>query len=124
MEISTHDRDVLRRLAEEQAQIAALPVHKEKAEMWRRLNQLEAVRPMVWINEICWNEMNIDDELTLQTRNPWAQGVETGLRQLIYQWKHLPADMIVDDYFACPLVIHSTGFGLSEDVDIAKTDET
>ena len=32
--------------------------------------------------------------------------------------------MIVDAYIACPLVIHSTGFGLREDVDIVKTDET
>lgn len=119
-----HDRDVLRRLVETQAKIAALPVHKEKAEMWRMLNQLEAVRPMVWINEICWNEMNVDGELTLQTSDAWAQQIETGLRQLIYQWKHLPADMIVDNYLTCPLVIYNTGFGLVEDVDIVKTDET
>ena len=119
-----HDRDVLRRLVETQAKIAALPVHKEKAEMWRKLNQLEAVRPMVWINEICWNEMNVDGELTLQTNDTRAQQIETGLRQLIYQWKHLPADMIVDNYLTCPLVIHNTGFGLVEDVDIVKTDET
>jgi hypothetical protein len=124
MDISMHDRDVLRRLVEVQAEIAALPVHKEKAEMWRKLNQLEAVRPLVWINEICWNEMNVNDELTLQTVDPWAQQIEMGLRQLIYQWKHLPADMVVDDFLTCPLVIHNTGFGLVEDVDIVKTDET
>lgn len=124
MDISMHDRDVLRGLVEAQAKIAALPVHKEKAEMWRKLNQLEAVRPMVWINEICWNEMNVDGELTLQTNDTRAQQIETDLRQLIYQWKHLPADMIVDNYLTCPLVIHNTGFGLVEDVDIVKTDET
>src|SRR5674476_714863 len=106
MDISMHDRDVLWRLVEAQAKIASLPVHKEKAEMWRKLNQLEAVRPMVWINEICWNEMNVDGELSLQTQDTWAQQIETGLRQLIYQWKHLPADMIVDNYLTCPLVIH------------------
>jgi hypothetical protein len=32
MTISQHDRDILRRLAEQQAQIAALPVHKEKSD--------------------------------------------------------------------------------------------
>jgi len=45
MKITAKDRDVLRRLAEEQAGIAALRVHREKAEMWRRLNDLEPVRP-------------------------------------------------------------------------------
>ncbi len=124
MTISQHDRDILRRLAEQQAQIAALPVHKEKSELWRKLNDLELVRPLVWINEIPWNEMNVDEELTLQTSDPWAREIETGLRQLLYQWRHMPADMIVDDYITCPLVIHSTGVGLLEDVDIVKTDET
>ena len=124
MNITAKDCDILRRLAEEQARIAALPVHREKAEMWRRLNDLEPVRPMVWINEIPWNEMNVGDELTLRCEDAWAREIELRLRQLLYQWRHMPADMIVDAIIPCPLVIHSTGFGLREDVDIVKTDDT
>src|SRR5450759_2403953 len=124
MRVSTKDRDILRRLAAQQAQIAALPIHQEKAELWRRLNDRQPVRPMVWINEICWNEMNVDGELTLLCQDLWAQEIELGLRRLLYQWRHLPADMVVDDYISCPLVIHSSGFGLKEDVDIVKTDAT
>ena len=30
--------------------------------------------------------------------------------------------MVVNDYIDCPLVIHSTDFGIHEDVDVAKTD--
>lgn len=120
--ISPHDRDILRRLAEQQAEIAALPVHREKAALWRRLNDLEPVRPLVWINEIPWHEMNVDDELALQCTDDWARQVETGLRQTLYQWRHMPGDMIVSDYLACPKVIHSTGFGIAEDVDIVRTD--
>ena len=37
---------------------------------------------------------------------------------------HLPGDMVVSDYLACPLAIHSTDFGIIEEVDIARTDET
>ena len=44
--ISSHDFDVLRKLGEAQAQIAALPIQKEKAELWRKLNDLEPVRPL------------------------------------------------------------------------------
>lgn len=124
MSISQEDKDILRRLAEQQAGIAALPIHKEKAELWRRLNDLEPVRPLVWINEIPWNEMNVDGELTLQTSDPWAREIEVELRQRLYQWRHFPADMIVDDYLACPLIINSTGFGITNDADILKTDET
>jgi hypothetical protein len=78
---------------------------------------------MVWINEIPWHEMNVDNELTLQTKDPWAQQVETALRRRLYQWRHMSGDMIVNDYIMCPLVIHNTGFGISEDVDIVRTDE-
>ena len=123
MRISQRDKDILRRLAEQQAAIAAQPVHREKERMWCKLNQLEPVRPLVWINEIPWHEMNVDGELTLQAADPWARSVETDLRKLLYQWKHMPGDMVVDGYLPSPLVIHSTGLGLSEDVDIVKTDE-
>lgn len=121
--LEPREKEVLRRLVADLASIADLPVHREKAELWRRLNDLESVRPMVWINEIPWHEMNVHDELTLRTQHPWAREWETTLRQTLYQWRHLPADMIVSEFIECPLAIHSTDFGIIEDVDLAKTDE-
>jgi hypothetical protein len=123
IKLQQDEKEVLRRLVAELAEIAALPVHREKAELWRRLNDRESARPMVWINEIPWHEMNVNDELTLRARHPWAREWETTLRQTLYQWRHLPADMILSDFIECPLAIHSTDFGILEDVDLAKTDE-
>ena len=123
VKLSPRDKDVLRRLAGEIAGIAALPVHKEKARLWRKLNDLDSERPMVWINEICWHEMNVGGELTLSTEHPWAQEQEREMRRTLYQWRHLPADMIVNDYLTCPLAIHSTDFGIIEDVDVVTTDQ-
>ena len=124
IDLSPNDTVVLRRLASEVAEIAALPIHREKARLWRDLNDLRSQRPMVWINEICWHEMNVDDELTLQTEHPWARDQEQDLRRTLYQWRHMPSDMIVNDFIACPLAIHSTDFGIMEDVDVVKTDAT
>ena len=42
--LSEKDRTILRDLAKQKAEIASLPVHKEKAELWRKLNRLETVR--------------------------------------------------------------------------------
>ena len=120
--LTEHEKTVLRKLASEISKIASLPVHREKVRLWTLLNDLKSVRPMVWINEIPWHEMNVNDELTIRTTNPWAQELEQKLRRLIYQWKHLPGDMVVNDYLECPLAIHSTDFGIIEDVDIVKTD--
>lgn len=116
------EKDVLRGLGERIAEISSDPVNGERAELWRDLNDLKSPRPMVWINEIPWHEMNYNDELTLRTEHPWARDLETKLRREIYQWNHMPGDMIVNDYIECPLVIHSTDFGIVEDVDIAITD--
>jgi hypothetical protein len=117
------DKDILRRLGEELATAAALPVHKEKAALWTRLNDLQSARPMVWITELPWHEMNVNEELTLRCTDPWARSQEENLRRTLYQWKHTRADMVLDDYLACPLVIHDTGFGIEEDVDIVQTSE-
>jgi hypothetical protein len=118
------DREVLRSLASQLAEAAALPVHREKARLWQKLNDLESERPMVWINEVCWNEMDVDGELTLSTRHPWAQEQERDLRRTLYQWRHLPGDMILNDYLTCPLAIHSSDFGIIEHVDIVTMDTT
>ena len=116
------ETDVLRKLATEWAAISSLPVHKEKAKLWQKLNDLESERPMVWINEIPWHEMNYNDELTLRCKNEWARSQEDFMRKTIYQWNHMPGDMIINPWLDCPLSIHSTDFGIIEDVDLALTD--
>lgn len=114
--------ETLRSLGREIAVIAADPVNAERTLLWARMNDLKQVRPMVWINEIPWHEMDVDVELTLRTRNPWARGLETNLRRTVYQWRHMPGDMVVNPWIECPLAIHSTDFGIVEDVDVARTD--
>jgi len=108
-----HDREVLRPLAEQFAAIAALPVHREKARLWGKVNDLRSERPMVWITEIPWHELIEDNaELMVQCRAPWARAVELDLRRQLYQWRHMPVDMIFSDYVPCPIAWSSTGFGL------------
>ncbi len=122
MDITPLERDVIRKLAQEQASIAALARHQATAQDWRRLNRLEAGRPLLWINEVCWHEMDMDGELTLVCRHPLLRRVETELRRTLYQWKHLPGNMVVEPVFYLPLVIEDTLFGIREDVEIAATD--
>ncbi len=122
IKLTDYEKDILKGLASQKAEIAGLSIHKEKAKLWTQLNDLESVRPMVWINEIPWHEMNVNEELTLKCSHPWARQLEDTLRKELYQWRHLPADMIVSPYIECPLQIHSTDFGIKEQVDIATTD--
>jgi hypothetical protein len=120
--LAADERDCLKALGAELARIASDPVNAERAELWRRLNDLDPVRPMVWINEIPWHEMDSGAELALRCRDPWARGLETEMRRTIYQWRHMPGDMVVNPWIECPLAIHSTDFGIVEDVDIVRTE--
>ena len=100
---------ILRRLAGQVAEIAALPIQRENADLWRRLNRVERVRPPVWINEICWSEI----DLGLQCQDEYCRSLETELCQTLYQWRHLPVDMVVDGFVRCPLVIRDSGHGIT-----------
>ncbi len=122
MDITHLERDVLRRLTQEQASIAALPRHKSTVQDWQRLNRLEPGRPLLWINEVCWHEMDFEGELSLTCRHPLLRRVEMELRRNLYQWKHFPGDMVVEPVFYLPLVIEDTLFGIREEVEIASTD--
>lgn len=116
--VSDNDRSILRRLAERTARIAALPVHSATTREWRRLNSLQKGRPLVWINEIPWHEINVNDELTLQCDDDFCRGVEWQLRATIYQWEHMRADMIVEPMFYSGLAIGDTGFGIQEEGEL------
>ena len=116
--ISAHDRTMLRELAARQAEIASQPEQEATAEKWRRLNELQAGRPLVWLNDIPWEEMNVDDALTLQTETEWCRQVESALRQTLYQWDHLRGDMVVDAVFYSPKIIEDSGFGITEKLDM------
>ncbi len=120
---SKKDKQTLRELGREVARIGSLPIQEERKSMWARLNGLDAVKPMVWFSDVCWNEMNVYDELVLRTSSPFCQRIESELRQVIYLWKHMPGDMVVDPIIYSPLTIHNTGIGLDIEEDIVKTDE-
>ena len=109
--ISREDKRMLRELGSEVAGIGSLAVQKEKRDMWSRLNRLEAVKPMVWFSDMCWNEMDVNDELVLKTSSLYCRRIETELRQTIYRWHHMAGDMVVDPVVYSPLAVHNTGIG-------------
>lgn len=123
LELPAEDVHTLRELAKKYAEIASLPVQKERKRMWSRLNGLQKVRPLIWLNEICWHEMDVNDELKLRTRSELCRRIETELRKTIYQWEHLQGDMVVEPVFYSPYILSNTGFGISPVADVAETEK-
>lgn len=120
--ISTNERTILRKLAARVAEIAELPVQEETRALWKRLNGLDQQRPMVSIDQIPWQEINVEDELTLQTTDGFARLLEWRLRETIYRWKHMRADMVVEKYIDVPKAITDTGYGIRTDEEAASYD--
>ncbi len=114
MIFTNHDRTILRHLIDQKVAIASQPIQEKNRAMWVRLNRLEPVKPMVWINEVCWPELAAEEELKIQTRDPFCQQLETELRRELYQWHHFPADMVVENIIYSPIVICDSGFGIEE----------
>ncbi|HYA44392.1 MAG TPA: hypothetical protein VED59_02215 [Acidimicrobiales bacterium] len=121
-EVTPDDRTVLRGLGGRLAELATLRVQEATAANWRALNGLRSVKPMVWIDEVPWHEMDVDGQLRLESTSEWARYHEQEIRRLIYQWDHMPADMVLEPAVYSPLVVHNTAFGLTEDVEVAITD--
>ena len=118
------DKEIIRRLAGEVAAIAALPVQEQKRAMWRKLNGRKPVRPMVTIDQVCWNEMNVDDELTLRCQDAECRRYEDSLRKTLYQWRHFPVDMVVEPFVRVPKAVNNSGFGVNVKEEIAVGDPT
>jgi len=124
MNITKKDISILRELARQKEEISANLLQQENIQSWTCTNVLKSSKPPIFIDEIPWHEMNIDNELTLQTESPFCKEVETRLRREIYCWKHMPGNMVVTPVIECPLIVHDSGFGIYEDVDVVKTDES
>lgn len=124
MPFSAQDKEVLRRLAAEYMEFALLPVQKEKVELWKALNRGKMVRPMITIDQLPWNELNVNDELTLQVSDPFWRAFEDNLRKQIYKWKHFPVDMVLDPFLTIPLSVTYSGYGLQAEVEKLNYDST
>ena len=94
------ERDRIRSLAGRIAALAAHPREAQKIAAWRKLNDLEPERPLLWITEIPWGEiLDKHPELTLQCRNPKLRRLETGFLRTLFVARHLPCDQVIEGVY-------------------------
>ena len=124
LDIKDKDLKILRDLGKKYVEIATLPIQDKRIEMWKRLNDLKKVKPLILVNEVyCWNELNINNELTNNTSSIFCQRIETELRRTLYQWEHMQGDMVVEPLIYSPCIIENTGFGIEPVQDIREKDD-
>ena len=117
MSLTLKEHLILRDLGSKYMSIATLPIHKEKIELWKSLNRSQMQRPMVCIDQLPWNELNGNNELTCYINDSFWKGIEWDLRTKLYKWHHFPVDMVLEPFITIPKSIHYSGFGLSSRVE-------
>ena len=99
------ERDMVRELAGEVAQIAAEPRMTAIRQRWRDVNALRRPdRAPVWCRPVgCWRELLPED--SRRCTDPWLRGLEYCFRQTLVK-REIDDDTPVEDYLAVPAVFH------------------
>jgi len=117
LKFTQKDKTIVRELAKRYMELATDENQRKMNARMRDTNDLKLVRPPVLIDEIPWQQMNIDDELTCLCEDEQAKAVELFLRKGIYQRKHFCADTLLEPFFRITQAFDSTGIGLSKTTD-------
>jgi hypothetical protein len=111
--ISAKDREVLRRLASQVAELAARPIEQEKRDLWYRLNALEPTRPVVFCDpENGWNEIITMDQF--ECEGEMAMHWEMTLRKEIFWGAEMRDDRVVEPFFIVSHVYDESDWGMHE----------
>lgn len=106
------DKQIIRELAKRHAELAANEVNAQRIARARNINSLTPERPIVWLDEIPWHEMDIDGELQLHCEDAFARRMEEHFRRVQFRWKHFQADMVVEDAYYVAKHFEATDIGV------------
>ena len=107
------DKGILRELAEKLAGQAALPEQQQKRELWRRHNDLQPTRPLVFCDpENGWNE--ILPSASLRCRGALARRWEMVLRKELFWAESLQDDKVSEPFFDIGYTHTEDDWGASE----------
>lgn len=112
------DRQLLRDLAKQVADIASLPIQAERARLWQDLNSLRPRRPMVSANpQNGWAELLPESAMRCDN----LRWLERELRTKIFRHEHIPDDHPITDTIFVGAAVCRTDFGI--DSDLVRTEE-
>ena len=124
MQISMKEKQTLQELAKAYAELAAHPAQEERRVRAQEINDLTPRRPIVWLDELPWHEMDIDGALTLTCESPEAREMEWHFRSNLYRWKYIQADTVFANEYSITKKFTSTGTGLQIQEETLSTDDS
>jgi hypothetical protein len=111
VEISHKDKEVLRGLAGQLAEYASRTIESEKRELWRKHNDLEQTRPLVFCDpENGWNEIFPESEFVCE--GSLALRWEMVLRKDIFWAEQMKDDKVIEPFFMIGYTYTEDDWGL------------
>jgi hypothetical protein len=111
--INKKEKEVLRCLAGQVAELAARPIEMEKRDLWYRHNALEATRPVIFCDpENGWKEIVTEEQLKCE--NELARQWEGVLRRDIFWGTSMGDDRVVEPFFNINYDYTESDWGMHE----------
>jgi hypothetical protein len=119
-QISEKDALILKRLGEKLAKIGSLPQMEEKRTLWKKLNALNAERPMILVETSGVLDETIPIS-SLECEGEWAKEIERNLKDKIYHFEFIQDDMVIEPRVTYGYKIDSTNYGLEAVKHLGKS---
>ncbi|HRA66366.1 MAG TPA: hypothetical protein PL187_10120 [Caldilinea sp.] len=111
--LTTKERQLLRTLAQQVAELAARPIEAEKRDLWRRHNALQSTRPVIFCDpENGWHEIIRPEQLACE--NELAREWEFRLRREIFWGTQMCDDRVIVPFFDVAHVATESDWGMHE----------
>jgi hypothetical protein len=104
-----NDIEILRRLADEYAAVAADPIMDERRSLWRDLHDFKAERPPIHVRQYAFNEL---PQSQCVCENPFLRELEFMLRDKLYA-ASLNDDTVFEPYLSVRAVFEDTDWGVT-----------
>ena len=115
MDIPQKDRAIIREVKKRLIDLAQNdPTHDEKLDLWRRLNNLERVRPLILLQDS--TDLETGHLLNLQCESEMGRIVEGWQRTALSHLEHMPTDSLHgDNTMTTGIALDVTPMGLQQD---------
>ncbi len=111
----------IRELARQVREIAELPVQQTNIKLWQSVNDLNMIRPVIYVRDYPLYLIRYEDELTTTLEDPELKKLELDLLLRIYEWKHLRCDRVIEPTIKCHAVVEDSLYGIEATTSVAET---
>ncbi|HPM84016.1 MAG TPA: hypothetical protein PLF81_25090 [Candidatus Anammoximicrobium sp.] len=112
--ISQEDRDIIRVLAAQWMEFAALPVMQERKRLWKAVHDLRAERPVI-LFETAWIEGYVAEEEIL-CEDPFLRSVEQNMRVTLRQAEEVGDDIVVEPHYRLGWKMQFSDYGVPVEI--------